>query len=70
MKKRIVPLLIGLLALIGALLGASYWQKHYLAGIAMVQLPVPKADIAPYTLLSADLFSMREYPRALADSGA
>ena len=69
MKKRILPILMGVLALAAALFGTNYWQKNYLAGVSTVQIPVPKADIPPYALLSADLFEAQEYPRALTGRG-
>lgn len=69
MKKRIIPIILGVLALAAALFGTNYWQKNYLAGVSTVQVPVPKTDIPPYTLLTADLFVTQEYPRAMADQG-
>ena len=69
MKKRILPILLGVLALVAALFGTNYWQKNYLASVSTIQVPVPKADIPPYTLLSADLFTLQEYPRALTNRG-
>ena len=51
------------------MLGTNYWQKNYLAGVSTIQVPVPKADIPPYTLLSADLFEAQEFPRALTNQG-
>jgi len=69
MKKRILPILLGLLALAAALIGTNYWQKNYLAGVSTLQIPVPKADIPPYTLLTADLFETQEVPRALTSRG-
>ena len=69
MKKRILPTILAVLALAAAIFGANYWQKNYLAGITMTKVPVPKADIPPYTLLTADMFAEREYPRALVDQG-
>jgi hypothetical protein len=69
MKNRIVPILLAVLALAAALFGTNYWQKNYLASLSTIQVPVPKADIPPYTLLSADLFKLQEYPRALTNQG-
>ena len=69
MKKRILPILLAVLALAAAIFGANYWQKNYLAGITMTRIPVPVSDIPPYTLLSTDMFTLQEYPRALTDQG-
>ena len=69
MKKRFLQIILALIALTAAIFGAGYWQKNYLAGVAMTQIPVPKADVPPYTLLSADLFNLQEVPRALVDQG-
>jgi len=70
MKKRIIPILVAILALAAGLYGAYYWQTHYLSGVSMVKIPVPKADIPPYTLLTADMFTLQEMPRALMDQGS
>jgi len=69
MKKRLIPILLGAVALAAALVGTDFWQKNYLASITTLQVPVPKADILPYTMLSADLFTLQEYPRALTAQG-
>ena len=70
MKSRIIQIILGLVAIAAAILGANYWQKNYLAGITMTKIPVPKADIPPYTLLTAEMFTEQEYPRALVEQGA
>jgi len=70
MKKRILPILLGVLALAAAVFGTNYWQKNYLSSVATVQIPVPKVDISPYTPLSANLFALQEYPRAITSRGA
>ena len=67
MKKRIIQIVLALLALVAAVVGARYWQNNYLSGVSMVKIPVPLTDIPPYTLLSADMFVVQEFPRALAD---
>ena len=53
MKKRILPILLGVIALAAALFGTNYWQKNYLASVSTIQIPVPKADIPPVYSLSA-----------------
>ena len=47
MKKRILPIILGVLALAAALFGTNYWQKNYLASVSTIQVPVPKTDIPP-----------------------
>jgi hypothetical protein len=69
MKKRILQIILAVAAILAAILGTNYWQKNYLAGVSTIQVPVPKVDVPPYTLLTADLFEMQEYPRALAGKG-
>ena len=70
MKKRIIPIVIGVLALAGGLIVGRIWQTNYLAGVTMTKIPVPKVDIPPYTVLSTELFTLQEVPRALLESGA
>ena len=68
-KQRILQIFLAILALGAAVYGASYWQTNYLASVSMVQMPVPAADIPPYTLLDASMFVSHEFPRALLDQG-
>jgi len=70
MRKRIIPIVIAVLALAAGLYGGIFWQTHYLAGVSMTRVPVPKSDIPPYTLLTSDMFTLQEVPRALTDGGA
>ena len=68
-KQRVLQIVLAILALGAAVYGASYWQTNYLASVSMVQMPVPAADIPPYTLLDASMFVSHEFPRALLDQG-
>jgi len=68
-KQRVLQIVLAILALGAAVYGASYWQTNYLAGVSMVQMPVPAADIPPYTLLDASMFVSHEFPRALLGQG-
>lgn len=68
-KQRILQIVLAILALGAAVYGAIYWQTNYLAGVSMVQMPVPATDIAPYTLLDASMFVSHEFPRALLGQG-
>ena len=67
MKKRIITIVIGLVALVGAFIGAKLYQNNYLSGVSMVKMPVPLVDIPPYTVLTADMFVLQEFPSALAE---
>ena len=67
MKNRIFYLLLALLALAAAVVGAVYWRANYLAGVTLVNLPVPREEIPPYTLLEVEMFTISQFPRALID---
>lgn len=67
MKSRIFYVLLAILALAAAVSGAIYWRTNYLAGVTLVNLPVPREDIPPYTLLEAEMFTLKQFPRALID---
>jgi len=67
MKNRIFYLILALLALVAAVVGAAYWRANYLAGVTLVNLPVPRANIPPYTLIDIEMFTISQFPRALID---
>ncbi|MBC8507788.1 MAG: hypothetical protein H8D34_23215 [Chloroflexi bacterium] len=67
MKNRIFYVLLAILALGAAVAGAIYWRTNYLAGVTLVNLPVPREEIPPYTLLKAEMFTSKQFPRALID---
>ena len=67
MRNRIFYLILALLALAGAVVGAVYWRANYLAGVTLVNLPVPREEIPPYTLLEVEMFTISQFPRALID---
>jgi len=69
MKNRIFYLLLALLALAVAVVGAAYWRANYLAGVTLVNLPVPREEISPYTLLEVEMFTISQFPRALIEQG-
>lgn len=65
--KRIFQVIIGLVAIAAGVWGAWYGRTTYLDSVVTIQLPVPKADIDPYTILTPELLAWREYPRALVE---
>jgi hypothetical protein len=69
MKNRIFYLILALLALAAAVVGAVYWRANYLAGVTLVNLPVPREEIIPYTLLEVEMFTISQFPRALIEQG-
>ena len=69
MRNRIFYLILALLALAAAVVGAVYWRANYLAGVTLVNLPVPREEIPPYTLLEVEMFTISQFPRALIEQG-
>lgn len=70
MKQRLLNLLLAVVAIAAAVYGAGYWQRNYMQSVTLVQLPVPTNDIPPYTLLTASMFELLEFPRALVEQGS
>jgi hypothetical protein len=64
--KRGYLFLIGFLSVLGALAIGWFGKNAYERQILTTTLPVPRGVIEPYTLLSADLFALQEFPRSLA----
>ena len=63
--NRSMQFIIGLVALALALGAGFYGRNAYLTEVSTVQIAVPVQAIQPYTVLSPDLFSLREVPRAM-----
>lgn len=67
--RKIITLLSGIVA-IGIAIAIAIWARNnYMSSVTLMQIPVPKSDIAPYTMLSPDLFVMAEFPSALKEKG-
>jgi Flp pilus assembly protein CpaB len=63
--NRTVQFVIGLLAAVLAVAAGIYGRNVYLQEVSTYQIPVPVADIAPYTLLTENMFVMRDMPRTM-----
>jgi hypothetical protein len=65
MARRIFEAVVGVILLVIAFVLAYYFQESYKAGVEYRSLPVPIAEIPPYTLLSESMFEMKDFPSAL-----
>ena len=63
--NRTVQFVIGLLAAVLAVAAGIYGRNAYLKEVSTYQIPVPVADIAPYTVLTDNLFVLRDMPRTM-----
>lgn len=63
--NRTVQFVIGVIAAAAALAAGFYGRNLYLKEVSTYQVPVPISAIPAYTVLHAELFQMRELPRAL-----
>lgn len=63
--NRTVQFVIGLLSAVLAVAAGLYGRSVYLQEVSTYQIPVPVADIAPYTLLTEKQFVMRDMPRTM-----
>ena len=63
--NRVTQFVIGIIALALAAGAAFLGRDRYLEEVSTFQLPVPISEIPAYTPLRADLFEMRELPRAM-----
>jgi hypothetical protein len=69
MARRIIEAVIGVLLLVFAIVGAFVFQQQYRNGVEFHAMPVPKADIPPYTILTDELFVQQDFPQALFQLG-
>ena len=66
MARRIFEAVIGIILLVAAFILAFVFQQSYRTGVEYQSLPVPIAEISPYTVLSVSMFEMKDFPRALS----
>ena len=67
-KRTLVSALIGLAALIGALLVARLVARQAQAQVISAPVVVARHVILPQTLITADLLTTREFPRAITSA--
>jgi hypothetical protein len=65
MVRRIFEAVIGIILLVVAFILAFVFQQAYRTGVEYQSMPVPIAEIAPYTVLNEKMFVMKDFPRAL-----
>jgi hypothetical protein len=65
MARRIFEAVVGVVLLIVAFVLAYIFQQTYKQGVEYQSLPVPVAEIPPYTILTADMFELKDFPSAL-----
>ena len=63
--NRVTQFMIGLIAIALALGAGFYGRNLYLKEVSTYQVPVPVNAIPANTILTADMFQMREMPRTL-----
>ena len=67
-KRTLISALIGLTALIGALLVARLVARQVQAQVISAPVVVARHVIRPQTLITADLLTTREFPRAITSA--
>jgi hypothetical protein len=70
MARRILEAVVGVVLLVVAFVLAYVFQQSYQSGVEYQSLPVPIAEIAPYTVLDVKMFEMKDFPRALGGAYA
>lgn len=63
--NRLTQIVIGILAILLAAGAGLYGRSRYLKEVSTYPVPVPIHTIPAYTLLSSDLFQLREMPRSM-----
>ena len=67
-KRTLISALIGLAALIGALLVARLVARQVQAQVISAPVVVARHVILPQTLITADMLTTREFPRAITSA--
>ena len=67
-KRTLISALVGLLALIGALLVARLVARQVQAQVISAPVVVARHVILPQTLITADMLTTREFPRAITSA--
>jgi hypothetical protein len=65
MARRIFEAVVGIVLLVAAFVLAYFFQQTYKQGVEYRSLPVPVAEIPPYTILTNDMFELKDFPSAL-----
>ena len=63
--NRTVQFIIGVLAIALAIGAGLYGRNAYLKEVSTYQIPVPVAEIPPYTILTSEMFALRDMPRTM-----
>ena len=63
--NRTVQFIIGLLAISLAIAAGIYGRNTYLKEVSTYQIPVPVAEIAPYSVLTSEMFALHDMPRTM-----
>ena len=67
-KRTLISALVGLAALIGALLVARLVARQVQAQVISAPVVVARHVILPQTLITADMLTTREFPRAITSA--
>jgi hypothetical protein len=70
MGRRIFEAVLGVVLVIAAIILAYFFQQSYARGVELKSLPVPVAEIPPYTMLTETMFEWKDFPSALGDAYA
>jgi hypothetical protein len=65
MARRIFEAVVGVVLLVVAFALAFFFQQTYKQGVEYRSMPVPVADIPPYTILTDKMFELKDFPSAL-----
>jgi hypothetical protein len=65
MGRRIFEAVVGVILLVVAFVAAYLFQQAYKSGVEYRAFPVPLKDIPPYTVLSEEMFELKDFPSAL-----